>query len=69
MASSVPGLGGDPDGVDAVATALDALSRLAVEHPTVDAVDINPIIVGIDSPLAVDALVVFGPQTGGGTPE
>ncbi|MDA8061815.1 MAG: acetate--CoA ligase family protein, partial [Actinomycetota bacterium] len=66
MASSVPGLAADPRGVEAVAAALDGLSRLAVEHPEVEAVDINPIIVAVERPLAVDALVAIGSGSRGG---
>lgn len=64
MAASVPGLDDDPADLEAVAAVLDGLSRLAVEHPEVEAVDINPIIVGAGAPLAVDALVVIGSDPG-----
>lgn len=38
--------------------ALRALSRLAVEHPEIASVDINPIIATAEAAIAVDALVV-----------
>ena len=67
MVASVPGLDDDPADLEAVAVVLDGLSRLAVEHPEVEAVDINPIIVGAGAPLAVDALVVIGSGPEGGS--
>jgi hypothetical protein len=67
MVASVPGLAGDHGDIEAVAVVLGRLSRLAVEHPEVEAVDINPIIVGTGPPLAVDALVVIGSAIGGGS--
>ncbi len=39
---------------------LVGLGRLAVEHPDVESVDVNPLIVRDGQPLAVDALVVHG---------
>ena len=42
----------------ALAAALVALSRLALDRPEVDEVDINPLILGDDGATAVDALVV-----------
>ena len=43
---------------DALAETLVALSRLALEHPEVDEIDVNPLILGADGATAVDALVV-----------
>jgi acetate---CoA ligase (ADP-forming) len=40
-----------------VAEVLTALSRLAIDHPAIDAVDINPLIVSPAGVVAVDALV------------
>jgi acyl-CoA synthetase (NDP forming) len=44
--------------IDAIAGILVTLGRLAVEHPNIAAVDINPLIVDADSATAVDALVI-----------
>ena len=54
---------GDPP-VDeaALAQTLIGLGRLAVQRPDVVSVDINPLIVRGDTPLAVDALVVVDPN-------
>ena len=41
-----------------LARTLVALGRLAVEHPEVVEVDVNPLILGADGTVAVDALVV-----------
>jgi hypothetical protein len=43
--------------VDAVARALVAVSDLGIAHPEVVAVDVNPIIVGRDRAVAVDAVI------------
>lgn len=43
----------------AIADTLVALGRIAVEHPEVDEVDVNPLIVSADGATAVDALVVI----------
>lgn len=51
---------GLPDGAEPLADVLVALGRLAVEQPGVIAVDVNPLILGPDGPVAVDALVVTG---------
>lgn len=48
----------DPHGV--VAATLVALGRLALAHPEIESVDVNPLIVGPEATLAVDALVVVG---------
>ncbi len=44
----------------ALADVLVGLGRLAVERPDVRSVDVNPLIVRGDRPIAVDALVVLG---------
>lgn len=41
----------------ALADVLEGLGRLAVEHPEIESVDLNPLIVAGDRPVAVDALV------------
>ncbi|HEY7380520.1 MAG TPA: acetate--CoA ligase family protein [Gaiella sp.] len=48
----------DPSGV--VAATLAALSSLALAHPEIASVDVNPLIVGPAGTVAVDALVVVG---------
>jgi acetyltransferase len=48
----------------ALAAALVALGRLALDHPEVAAVDVNPLILSADGAVAVDALVVVD---GGGS--
>jgi len=42
---------------EALADLLVGLSRLATEHPEIESVDLNPLIVAGDQPIAVDALV------------
>ena len=42
---------------EALADVLEGLSRLALEHPEVESVDLNPLIVHEGLPIAVDALV------------
>ncbi|MFP6656298.1 MAG: acetate--CoA ligase family protein, partial [Myxococcota bacterium] len=49
---------------EALADILEGLSRLALEHPEIESVDLNPLIVAGDQPIAVDALVVLGPTEG-----
>ncbi|MGH2927181.1 MAG: acetate--CoA ligase family protein, partial [Solirubrobacteraceae bacterium] len=49
-----------PDGADGLADVLVALGRLACEEPRIVAVDINPLILGPDGAVAVDALVEIG---------
>jgi succinyl-CoA synthetase alpha subunit len=46
--------------LDAVANVLVALSKVAQERPDVASVDLNPLIVSGDQPIAVDALVEIG---------
>jgi len=46
---------------EALADVLVGLSRLAEERPDVESVDLNPLIVAGDRPVAVDALVVRAP--------
>jgi acetyltransferase len=47
-----------PAAVDTVARIIVAIGRLAVEHPEVAEMDINPLVVGERDVVAVDALVV-----------
>ena len=47
-----------PAARDAIAHVLVALGRLAVEHPELAAVDINPLVVDDHAAVAVDALVI-----------
>jgi acyl-CoA synthetase (NDP forming) len=60
LVAEAPGLAqlASPNAVAAVAATLVALSRLALERPEVDEVDVNPLILGADGAIAVDALVV-----------
>ena len=52
--------GASPEALDAIARVLVALGRLALDHPEITAVDINPLLVDGDTAVAVDALVVVG---------
>jgi acetyltransferase len=45
---------------ETLAAVLAGLGRLAVEHPEVEAADVNPLILGADGAVAVDALIVLG---------
>jgi acyl-CoA synthetase (NDP forming) len=47
-----------PAAIDALAHVLVALGRLAIEHPEVAAVDINPLVLDERGAVAVDALVI-----------
>ncbi|MAG34607.1 MAG: hypothetical protein CL908_27375 [Deltaproteobacteria bacterium] len=42
---------------EVLADLLEGLSRLAIERPEIESVDLNPLIVALDQPIAVDALV------------
>lgn len=46
-----------------VTTVLAALSRLALDHPRVREVDVNPLFASRDGVVAADALVVLSPET------
>lgn len=48
------------DHEDVVARTLVALGRLALAHPEIEAVDVNPLILGAGGAVAVDALIVVG---------
>ena len=54
-----------PETREALAATLVALARLAVDHPEVVEVDVNPLILGADGATAVDALVIVDRGGGG----
>jgi acyl-CoA synthetase (NDP forming) len=59
---------------EALADILEGLSRLAMDRPDIESVDLNPLIVAGDRPVAVDALVELRDaaatmDAGGGLPE
>jgi acetate---CoA ligase (ADP-forming) len=58
LVTEAPGLETSPAAQEALAATLVALGRLAVDHPRIAAVDVNPLILNADGAVAVDALVV-----------
>jgi len=58
LVTEVPGLEASAAAQEALAATLVALGRLAVDHPRIAAVDVNPLILSADGAVAVDALVV-----------
>ena len=58
LVTEAPGLEASPAAHEALAATLVALGRLAVDHPRIAAVDVNPLILSADGAVAVDALVV-----------
>jgi acyl-CoA synthetase (NDP forming) len=59
IASSVPLSKAVPQAaVDSIARVLAAIGDLALDHPEITAVDVNPLVVGARDAVAVDALVV-----------
>jgi acetate---CoA ligase (ADP-forming) len=58
LVAEAPGLDAGPAAQEALAATLVALGRLAVDHPRIAAVDVNPLILSADGAVAVDALVV-----------
>jgi len=58
LVAEAPGLEATPAAQEALAATLVALGRLAVDHPRIAAVDVNPLILSADGAVAVDALVV-----------
>ncbi len=58
LVAEAPGLEVTPAAQKALAATLVALGRLAVDHPRIAAVDVNPLILSADGAVAVDALVV-----------
>jgi hypothetical protein len=53
--------------VDGVARALVAVSDVGVAHPEIAAIDVNPIIVGRDRAVAVDAVIERVPASSSGS--
>ena len=62
LVAEAPGVAqlASPAAAAALASTLVALSRLALERPEVDEIDVNPLILGAGGAIAVDALVVVG---------
>jgi len=58
LVAEAPGLDAAPAAREALAATLVALGRLAVDHPQIAAIDVNPLILSVDGAIAVDALVV-----------
>ena len=58
LVAEAPGLEASPAAQQALAATLVALGRIAVDHPQIAAVDVNPLILSADGAIAVDALVV-----------
>ena len=59
LVDETPGLAvASPAAREALAATLVALGQLALDHPEVAEVDVNPLILGPDGGTAVDALVV-----------
>ena len=67
LVDEAPGLArvASPQARDALAATLVALARLAVDHPEVVEVDVNPLILSADGATAVDALVIVDRGGGG----
>ncbi len=62
LVDEAPGLAaiGSAAAREELAHVLVALGRLAGEHPEIEACDVNPLILGADGAIAVDALLVVG---------
>ena len=58
LVAEAPGLDAGTAAREALATTLVALGRLAVDHPQISAIDVNPLILSADGAVAVEALVV-----------
>ena len=60
LVAEAPGVAqlASPAAAATLAATLVALSRLALDRPEVDEIDVNPLILGADGATAVDALVV-----------
>ena len=65
LISAIPGLGrhGSPRAVNELASIIHAVAKLAITHPEIASIDINPVLIVGDETLAVDALVVVTPET------
>ncbi|MHB8189500.1 MAG: acetate--CoA ligase family protein [Ferrimicrobium sp.] len=63
---AVPGLATitTSDVMNQLITIVRAVSTLSIEHPEIDSIDLNPVVIGKDSAVAVDALVVVGNNSG-----
>ena len=57
-AAALVGDAGLPPEAAALADVLVALGRIAVEHPEIEEIDVNPLLMSGGTPVAVDALVV-----------
>jgi acetate---CoA ligase (ADP-forming) len=58
LVAEAPGLDAEEPAAASLAATLVALGRLAIDHPRISAVDVNPLILSADGALAVDALVI-----------
>jgi acetyltransferase len=58
LVAEAPGLEVGEAAAASLAATLVALGRLAIDHPRISAVDVNPLILSADGAIAVDALVV-----------
>jgi acyl-CoA synthetase (NDP forming) len=58
---------GLPPAAIPLADVLVALGRIALEHPEVSEIDVNPVIMSADGPVALDALVVVAEVADAGT--
>ena len=54
---------GLPDPGDVLGAALVGLGDLALSHPEIAAIDVNPLLLTPEGAIAVDALVVVSPAT------
>ena len=61
--------GGPPVDVTALAAVLRAVGDMVVDHGDVAEIDLNPVRITPDGPLALDALVVVTPETGETCPQ
>jgi acetyltransferase len=58
LVAEAPGLEASSAAQEALAATLVALGRIAVDHPQIAEIDVNPLILSADGAVAVDALVV-----------
>jgi acyl-CoA synthetase (NDP forming) len=45
----------------ALASIIQAIGRMAVDHPEIAEIDVNPVLIQGDKPIAADALIILGP--------
>lgn len=66
LVAEAPGLGplASRPAREELARTLVALGRLAIEHPEIEACDVNPLVLDADGAVAVDALVVASREKG-----